>query len=101
MRLRRTTTPKPIDRLVILALVSHLGAIFATDYLWVKYRKQRRDGSARITRTRPDVSYPTSYSSNTREVRLLQLFFWYLAIHVTWKFKYDPLVWLSRRLGER
>jgi hypothetical protein len=101
MKLRKTTTAPQIDKVVTFALIGHVGAILATDVLFIKYRKNKRNGEPRITKGRPSEDCPVSYSSNVRNVRLLQAWFCFLAFHLTFNWKWDPLNMIARWIGER
>lgn len=77
-----------VDPVVLGAFVAWLGGIFVTDALFLKYRKPRNGA-------------PTTYTGNTRKTRILQLFFWYLALHMTRRWRWDPLTRLSDHLERR
>lgn len=100
MRLKRhanTPKAKEVDRLVTYTLCGLVGEIFVVDVLFARHRKYRRDGSVRVTRLRTDGSMPTTFSDNGRKVWAIKLFFWYLALHMTIKVSWDPLVYITER----
>lgn len=82
----RDRRPKqPTDPVVLGVFLGWLGGIFVTDYLFVRFRKSKNGA-------------PNSYTGNTRNVRLLQIFFWYLALHMTRQWWWDPLTIIQKRI---
>lgn len=79
---------RQVDPVVLGAFLGWLGGIFVTDALFLKYRKPRNGA-------------PTTYTGNTRNTFVLQLFFWYLALHMTRRWRWDPLTWASDRVERR
>lgn len=92
-----TDEAEDVDKLVALTLAALVGEIFVVDVLFLKYRKQKRDGTHRITRLRRSSTAPCTFSETGRRVLVIKAFFWYLAFHMTWKFKWDPLVYITER----
>lgn len=72
---------EPVDRLVVAGLLGHIGAILFTDFLIAHFKG-------------------TTYSTNARKLFWFRVFFWYLALHMTWSFRYDPLTLLARKIDK-
>lgn len=92
-----TEEAKEVDRLVTYTLAGLVGEIFIVDILFAKYRAKKRNGEPRVTKLRTSPNLPTTFSDNGRRVWAIKAFFIYLAVHMTVKLKYDPLVYITER----
>lgn len=77
-----------LDPVVLAAFIGWLAGIFITDALFARYRRPRNGA-------------PVTYSGQARNTWWLRGFFWYLALHMTRRWRWDPLVWVSNRLEKR